>query len=75
MPKIQLSSEKLTPTDDGRIDIRIKGLWASIGPLSFCFIEVMDNEFWNFLSSILSFLTFEKLHAEIFGQHFNTTNQ
>ena len=54
----------------------IKGPWASIGPLSFCFIEVMHNEFWKFLSSILSFLTFEeKLHAEIFGQHFNTTNQ
>ena len=23
----------------------IKGPWASIGPLSFCFIEVMHNEF------------------------------
>ena len=54
---------------------KIKGPWASIGPLSFCFIEVMHNEFGKFLSSILSFLTFEKLHAEIFGQHFNTTNQ
>ena len=55
--------------------IPIKGPWASIGPLSFCFTEVMHNEIWKFLSSILSFLTFEKLHAEIFGQHFNTTNQ
>ena len=43
----------------------IKGPWAWIGPLSFCFIEVMHNEC----------LTFEKLHAEIFGQHLNTTNQ
>ena len=31
----------------------IKGPWTSIGPLSFCFIEVMHNEFWKLLSSIL----------------------
>ena len=24
---------------------QIKGPWASVGPLSFCFIEVMHNEF------------------------------
>ena len=37
---------------------KIKGPWASIGPLNFCFIEVMHNEFLKLSSSILSFRTF-----------------
>ena len=31
-----------------RQQILIKGPWASISPLIFCFIEVMHNEFWKF---------------------------